>query len=70
MDTIVTATLVLQVTIKLNDEHPDAVRSHLNDIVEHASNRGLITGETSMEVDDIRWHVLVSDEYANVEGII
>jgi len=68
MDKIVTATLVLQVTVKLKGESPRELEANLNDIIELAMNNGLITGESGMEVDDTRWHVLVGDEYEADSG--
>ena len=64
---IVTATLTLQVSVDLVDEHPVALKSQLNSLVEYALNRGLITGETSLEVSDVGWNVVISKPVTAVD---
>jgi hypothetical protein len=59
----VTATLVVQVSVRLNGEGVNKLAEHLNDVVEHATNHGLITGESAMDVDDISWRVLMGCKY-------
>jgi anti-anti-sigma regulatory factor len=59
----VTATLVVQVSVRLNGENVNKLAEHLNDVVEHATNNGLITGESAMEVDNTDWHVLMGCKY-------
>jgi len=47
----VTATLVLTVTYKLNGEKDTAPKEVLTDAARFLANRGLLSGETRMEVD-------------------
>lgn len=58
----VTATLTIQVTAKLGSNPKELLKTYLNDIVEHASNRGLFTGESDMEVADLDWNVMLGEE--------
>lgn len=59
---VVTATLTIQVTAKLGNNPKELLQTYLNDIVEHAANRGLFTGESDMEVADLFWHVMLGEE--------
>lgn len=67
MSDIVTATLVLQVTVRLAGETPKTLEDHLETVVSHAVGEGLITGETPMEVEEYTSSVLVSDVYTTVK---
>lgn len=46
--------LVLEVEYHLNGEDIETAVAHLDSVVGNAMNRGLLTGETDMEVEDTK----------------